>query len=361
MGSEQGAENRGQGTGGRGRGEDLIPLTVVIPTYNRRESLRRCLEGLLACDAGGLEVTIRVVDDGSSDGSPELVRELAARAPERFRLIGHAQEHAGPGAARNLAIRASDTELILFLDDDCVPDPDWLQAMAHAEWESDVGAVGGRIISPESSNRVARYCRHLRFNEFPVDDGPIRFINTANAAYRREVLLAIGLMEPSVSGGGEAQDLAWRIVEHGRRLVYAPDAKVLHYHRESVEVLARTFWTRGHKGVLRRIHWGDQPPPTWGNLSREVLRLAGYVGGALLIPAAAIRHARRGIPAGDALPFACLDWLRRVARCWGNVTMFHKILTGRQTLERASSTRAVPSASAPAQPTLPTGAGEVPS
>jgi GT2 family glycosyltransferase len=332
-------------------------LTVVIPTYNRRESLRRCLEGLLACHSDELDVTVRVVDDGSTDGSPELVRELAERTSGAIRVMAHAQEHAGPGAARNLAIRASDTELVLFLDDDCVPNPGWLHALANAPWASDVGAVGGRIISPESGNRVARYCRHLRFNEFPVDDGPIQFVNTANAAYRRDVLLAIGLMEPSVSGGGEAQDLAWRIVRHGLRLEYAPEAKVLHYHRESVEVLARTFWTRGHRGVLRRIHWGDQPPPTWGSLFGELRRLGGYVAGCLLIPANAVRHARRGVPAGDALPFAALDWLRRVSRCWGNVTMLHKILTGRQSLERTGGKTTVSSASNPA--TLPTGAGEV--
>jgi GT2 family glycosyltransferase len=314
---------------------DTSRVTVVIPTYNRRENLRRCLSALLACDLEGVTVELRVVDDGSRDGTATVVEELKASAPAGFRIHYHRQENAGQSAARNLGIAAADTDLILFLDDDCVPERGWVLALADAGWDRETAAVGGRIISPDRGNWVARYCRYIRFNEYPPEDGVIRYVNTANCAYQRRVLREVGGFELLVSGGGEDHELVWRVERQGYRVRHQPEAVVRHYHRESVTILARTLWLREYRITLRDVLWKRRPAPTWASLWTEGFRLLKTTAHLLLLPLDAARRTRRGAGT-DAWGFAFLGWLQRVVYRVARVRMMFEILTGRQGLERSS-------------------------
>lgn len=310
--------------------------SVVLPTYNRSASLRRCLLGILGCDIAGLDLSLHVVDDGSTDDTEQMVAEVRRQYRGPVRLHYHRQQNQGAAAARNLGVAADDADLVLFIDDDCVPEQGWVRALVDASWNAGVGAVGGRIVGVGEGTWVSRYCRYLRFNEFPPDDRPIRFVNTANAAYRREVLRTLGGFEPAVSGGGEDHEIAWRAVRLGYRLVYQPAAVVRHYHRETVAVLAHTFWQRGYGSTLRDTLWGTRAAPTRGSLAAERW---GQVGDALrlvLLPLRAGRMARRGVPARDLARFAWMDWLRQSANRRGRIAMQRRILRGEQRLERTT-------------------------
>ncbi|HTE18470.1 MAG TPA: glycosyltransferase family 2 protein, partial [Armatimonadota bacterium] len=265
-------------------------VTVVVPTYNRRESLRRCLLGILTCRAEGLDVEVRVVDDGSTDGTREMVEEVARAATGPVRIAYHAQRNAGAGAARNRGIEASDTDLVLFIDDDCVPEPDWIRALVDAPWGPKTGAVGGQIISAEKGTWVSRYCRYTRFNEFPVGSPPLRFVNTANCAYSRRALEVTGGFDAVfTSAGGEDHDLSWRIACLGFDLEYELAAVVKHYHRESLRPFSRAFWIRGYAAMLLDVLWGLRPRPTRGQVAREAARQAATCLRILLLPVDAVR------------------------------------------------------------------------
>jgi CDP-glycerol glycerophosphotransferase len=115
---------RGRGDGGagspdlpRGTGPEL--LSVVVPVHNEERHVETALRSILGQPHGAVEVI--VVDDGSTDGSWDVVSRLA-KADGRVRLIQ--QEHAGPGAARNAGSKAARGEFITFLDSDCVVEPD---------------------------------------------------------------------------------------------------------------------------------------------------------------------------------------------------------------------------------------------
>lgn len=317
---------------------DLRRLTVVIPTYNRRESLRRCLAGLFACELQDLQVEVHVVDDGSRDGTADVIAAAQQAAPPQVRLVAHRQENQGPGAARNLAIGAATTDVVVFLDDDCVPEPGWLQAIARTRWPPDVAAVGGRIVSPESGNWVARYCRHLRYNEFPPVDKPLDFVDTANCAYLRRVLREIGGLEPLVSGGGEAHDLARRVCALGYRLAYQPDAVVLHYHRETVPALLRAFYRRGYRGRYRAMLSGWRALPTLASVACQGWRLCGYPLRLLRLPRRLAALAVAGVPREDRIRFALLTWLVGYARAAGEFALAVDVLRGRQPVSRTRAT-----------------------
>jgi GT2 family glycosyltransferase len=315
---------------------DRQHVTVVVLTYNRKQSLRRTLDALLACDVEGLRVDLRVIDDGSTDGADGMIEALRREYRGPMELHYHRQPNAGHSAAVNLGIRVTETDLLLMLDDDMVPQPGWVRAMAEAPWDETIGAVGGSIVSPEEGTWVARFCRHKRYNEFPPNDKPISFVNSGNAAYQRRALEEVGGFETLLCLGGEDIEASWRMVLAGYRLVHQPQAVTLHYHRETVRALLRTFQMRGYAQSLRNILWGFAPRPTFGVVLRKGWRWARTCLGIVMAPFKAVQNVRRGVPARDALPFAFLEWLRKTALRGGDAALQWRVFTGKQALERSS-------------------------
>lgn len=314
---------------------DRRRVTVILPTYNRAESLERCLRALLACETDGREVTVRVVDDGSRDRTRAVVEALQASCPPGVRLHYHRQENAGQSAARNRAIAAADTDLLLCIDDDCESDRGWLRALVEGPWEPDVAALGGRVAVPEARNWVSRYCRHIRYNEYPSQPDPEPFVNTASCAFRRQAVLEVGGFRTEVSGGGEDYDLCRRLTAAGYRLAYQLDAVIHHHHRESLRDLLRTTWKRGYARTLRYVWWGERPAPTPRGLRRQYRLLLQAALRVVVLPARAWTLHREGVPAGDALPFAFLVWARQMADRCGRIAMTRRLLAGREPLPTA--------------------------
>jgi len=309
-------------------------LTVVLPTYNRAAGLTRCLRGLMAGPPPGLRVTVLLMDDGSTDETPLVPGSLEAERPAWLTLHHVRLPNGGPAAARNAGWRQADTEWVLFLDDDCEPLPGWLAAWARVDFDANVGGAGGRIASADASTQSARYCRYLRFNEFADPPEPIRYVNTANCAYRRRLLAELGGFETLFrEAGGEDVDLALRVVGRGQRLLYQPEAAVVHHHRETREVLFRTFRVRGSASTLREALW-DRRSASWRRLFIEASRLVLSHAALVALPLRAKRLT--AVRPEDRLVFAYLDWQRAAGMRRGKLRMLLQILTGRQSLTRSA-------------------------
>ncbi len=102
----------------------MTTITAVIPTYNRAADLERCLRALKAQTLADTLFEVIVVDDGSSDSTPDL---LARWTTAWNRLRYFRQANAGPATARNAGITNAIGSVVAFTDDDCVPPPDWLE------------------------------------------------------------------------------------------------------------------------------------------------------------------------------------------------------------------------------------------
>lgn len=322
---------------------DRSRVTVVVPTYNRVEGVRRCVEALARCDPAGASARLVVVDDGSLEDPAPSLEALRPALPGWLELVVERQPNQGAAAARSRGVARADTDLVFFLDDDCEPEPGWFRALLEVPWESGVGAAAGRIVSGESRGVVSRYCRHIRFNEFPPPEGPVRFVNTANGAYLRRAVEQVGGFERLfTSAGGEDHDLSRSVGRLGYALHYAPDAVVRHHHREDLRRFARAFRARGASTILRLVLWGERRPPGWSELAIELLRFGFRALRFLLIPIEAARLAVAGVPARDALPFAFIAWVQRMALRAGRITMLYRLVTGRQSLARTTTVPSVP-------------------
>ena len=112
-------------------------ISIIVPIYNVRAYLSRCVESVLANDTRDCELIL--VDDGSTDGSAQLCDQYAKEHPELIRVLH--QANAGPGAARNTGIAAAKGEWFLFADSDDRLAPQALERLGRAIREEDADVI----------------------------------------------------------------------------------------------------------------------------------------------------------------------------------------------------------------------------
>jgi len=213
-------------------------VSVVVPTYNRRDSLKSTIESLLAQDYPSFEVI--VVDDGSSDGTFEFLKGLSSA---RGNLKPLSQANRGPSAARNLGLGTSGSEIVCFTDDDCIADRDWIKNLVAGFTVHDVGGVGGEVVTYQPSTLAEKYAEEaglLRQEKYYS----MKFLITANVAYRREVLNKVGGFDTELRAC-EDLDLSIRAQMGGYKIAYAPSAVVYHKHRLGLKDLFRQQYRNG--------------------------------------------------------------------------------------------------------------------
>ncbi len=110
-------------------------VSVVVPVYNTAEYLSECLDSLVGQSIGLDAIQVVVVDDGSTDGSAEVIRAYAERYPKN--LVCLRQENAGQGAARNLGLARCEGEYVGFMDSDDFADADMYETMCEATRAAD--------------------------------------------------------------------------------------------------------------------------------------------------------------------------------------------------------------------------------
>ena len=208
-------------------------VSVVIPTYNRVDMLVSCLRALQAQRVARADYEVVVVDDGSTDGTRDALREWTPSAEMALRACSRA--NGGPAAARNDGIRLARGALIAFVDDDCLPEPDWLQHLIAAlPPDARCAGIGGRIVG-ESNVLVARYVDWRGLSEHQRSPEGINYLVTANALFHKHCLLEVGGFDERFrSAGGEDPELARRLRARGYYLMATERALVVHRHRETL-------------------------------------------------------------------------------------------------------------------------------
>lgn len=226
-------------------------VSVVIPTYNRRQRLALVLEAIGAQTVPAEKIEVVVVDDGSTDDTSAWLAE----ATFPFRLRFEAQANSGPAAARNRGVRAAQAELILFLDDDVVPDPALIEAHreSHADAAGDVVVLGTLSSLPEYKQPwVAweqiqlekQYAAMVRGDYAPT----FRQFWTGNASVSRARLLEAGLFDTSLKRG-EDVELGRRLAAAGVGYVFNVRARGLHHAERSLKSFCSAHASYGEMEV----------------------------------------------------------------------------------------------------------------
>jgi mycofactocin glycosyltransferase len=215
----------------------VADVTVIVPVRDRPGELDRCLAAV------GPVPTV-VVDDGSQDA------DAVAAVCERHGAVLLLREVAGgPAAARNTGLSEVSTELVAFLDSDCVPEPGWLALLCGVLTDPTVGAAAPRI-RPLDGGAAAlarfaldRSALDLRAHPAVVaPGGRVAYVPTAALLVRR-VALGEGF-DPRLRYG-EDVDLVWRIHDRGWRVRYEPAATVRHAEPTNTREMLRRRYAYG--------------------------------------------------------------------------------------------------------------------
>ncbi len=199
-------------------------ISVIIPARNASDTLPECLAALENQTVPRERYEVIVVDDGSSDQTSSVA--------QRDGVVVVRQPHMGPAAARNRGAEVAQGDVLLFLDADCVPSPDWIEQMvsslsedgvvgAKGRYETRQRGVVARFAQLEFEEKYARLARH-RY---------IDFVDTYSAAFRRDVFQKERGFDTSFPyWSAEDVEFSFRLAIKGYRMVFNPKATVFHRH-----------------------------------------------------------------------------------------------------------------------------------
>ncbi len=259
-------EGPGRGSAHRGglRYPAGLKVSVIVPAYNEGVVLGPCVDSIAASTFENVEII--VVDDGSTDNTPEIVAELKRRHPT---LRDFRQANAGKGAALNLGIREASGDVLLFVDADGLFAPQTIEWMLVPLTDPRVGAVCGddRPANPDRAlTRLLSVLSHVGtgmvrralslLHCLPIVSGNI-------GAFRADLVRSIGGFNEHTLG--EDLELTWRVYVAGYRVAFEPRAVV---YAESPSTL-RGLWrqrVRWSRGLLQtaREHWRLIGNPHYG-------------------------------------------------------------------------------------------------
>jgi len=269
-------------------GGPRLTVAVVIPVYNRVELLRRTLAGLMVQRGYPAHlISVIVADDGSEDTFDLTL--AVEEAAERLRITMVRQERDGYGAgrARNLGAAAARADVVLFVDADCLPDPELVAG--HLAWHhraDNLVVIGSRHhldssdIAPEAIADGSVDVRRLVKGDNPPDEAFVpedwrrtfyrrtaglrhgneafRSLLTGNCSLRRDRFLETGGFSADFrSWGGEDTELGWRLFSAG--MFFVPANRAAIYHQQQEESHPEESWRQTGRAANADLIRGKIP------------------------------------------------------------------------------------------------------
>lgn len=224
-----------------------MSISIIIPTHNRAEILRKTLAGYAIQSGDHQMAEILVVDDGSTDDTAAVVEAYTSAAPVPIRYLR--QKRSGTAAARNFAIREAKGDLVVLGDDDIVPGEDMVAT--HVAWhakhpEPELALLGYVDWSPEVHPTPFMVWEGLFGPQFNFGyfrpENELAFGHTyfCNTSVKLRYLKEYGLFDESIKAyGWEDIELGYRLQKKGFRMFYSAEAVGYHFKHETFESALR--------------------------------------------------------------------------------------------------------------------------
>ena len=278
--------------------DSALLASVIIPTRNRSDVMERTVRSLWGQTIGPDTFEIVVVDNVSTDDTPQRVAALQRISPVALKY--HRMESdGGPAAARNQGARLASGSALVFLDSDVELDPGWIEAAAgYLERHPDTGIVAGKLLYAARPSRINMFGGELSRIGLGWDAGEGQpsadvqsaaerlWAPTCAAMVRRAMVARIGLFDETFYFGFEDSDLGWRANLAGFRCVCLPDLIALHHATPSGRTAGRTIVFHYTKNRLRSMLKNYSAP----SLAKYVPLYLIYTAGELVVRGS--RHQR---------------------------------------------------------------------
>jgi GT2 family glycosyltransferase len=263
-------------------------VSVIVTTFNRRPVLLRTLDALVAQTWNDFEVI--VVDDGSRDDTWTELQRWRDAHPGALGLKMFTQQNTGQGIARNNGLEHADGELVLFIGDDIIPDPDFVEqhvrrhrelgvpcaVVGYTDWERSAMQVTPLLEYVNEAGHQFGY-RYMKDG----DDVPYTCFYTSNVSLPREILGPRPFDPEFRTYGWEDVEVGYRLNKRGLRIVYNRQARARHLHPMDLgDFYRRQIKVGGGIGKIYAMHpelASDQPlmpparPPRWFAAARRIV------------------------------------------------------------------------------------------
>jgi mycofactocin system glycosyltransferase len=228
-------------------------VSVIIPVRDRPDDIAACLQSLGKLDYPNDKLEFIVVDDASTDQTPDVISHFAVRL---IRLKQPKQA----SYCRNLAARHARGDLLAFIDSDCLAGSGWLRELVPAFKDGRLGGLGGIVDSYFNKKDLDRYEKVKSslsvsswFKRSQRSD-PFFYLPACNLLVRRHLFLKLGGFNEELVVG-EDVDLCWRIRKLGYQIEYQPEGRVYHKHRNKLFSFCRRRFDYGtSEPLLNKLH-----------------------------------------------------------------------------------------------------------
>lgn len=232
-----------------------LQVSIIIPTHNQKGCLRDALLSLNQLEYSSDKYEVIVVDDGSTDGTDQMIREMQRSLTCPLQYIR--QKKLGSSSARNRAMEIARGEIYIFTDSDCTFEKDWINKLVRHFDSPNIGVVGGPDKAPPTDSIFSR-CVDYLFTSF-IGTGGLRrgrglrigkyYPKCCNMAIPKRVIKEVGGFDERLEPGQEIE-LDYRTEKAGYQIGYAPDALVWHKRKNSVKSLLLKMFRIGYNRVV---------------------------------------------------------------------------------------------------------------
>jgi glycosyltransferase involved in cell wall biosynthesis len=221
-------------------------VSIIVCTYNAVEDLRECLLSLEQQDYGDKEIV--VVNDASTDKTAEYLQSFQRQTQVHTAIITNATNH-GVAGSRNVGIRNATGEILAFLDADCIADSRWITELVKIYDQSDVAAVGGKILEGRINNIWS--LSNKGHDYIASAEGDVSFVMGCNMSFDADALKSI-MFNEEIKYGFEEMLVCDYLRDTGRRIYYAPGALMVHKHRATAKGVMKQKYLRGVSSIWYR-------------------------------------------------------------------------------------------------------------
>ena len=247
----------------------LETVSFVVPTFRRPDALAKTLAALARTDFSRERLEVIVVDDGADSETRSIVERFREELP-RIRYLS--QPNHGAARARNHGAREAQGDMLIFLDDDILVEPEHVKSHLAAQQRFDSGLVNGHW---EFAPDVAAQLEATPFGQFRIwleqwiKDGILKSpldgarvapaeVTACNLSIRRELFWRLGGFDEDFPFAGyEDQEFSYRAAQAGCQFVYDRDIRLLH---NDPRVTLRQFCTRQERGAMTAVYLAAKHP-----------------------------------------------------------------------------------------------------
>lgn len=233
-----------------------MKISIIIPTYNRKNKLEKCLHYLQKLEYPKQKREIIVVNDVSGDGTKELL-ERKKKEMQNLKVVNRENKR-GIGSARNSGLEKAKGEYIFFTDDDCIVPKDWIQKHFEVREKHNVDVVNG-VQYPIDINwveayKIASHWKHYQNERLLKKPNSVDSIKTNNLSVKKQILDEVGYFNEEMERA-EDTELGRRILKAGYTVVTDPSLRVKHLKNDSVKEYLITQYKLGQSlNILEEIH-----------------------------------------------------------------------------------------------------------